>query len=422
MCGFEKQGKPLTPPHLNPAISMLGIADAHVLHDRPPRFFGPTPVEARHALFLRIKPQLDAWGIETRYSQATGVRVGPSETPFTATDPRTGLPALRPEAERAVLVMSSTSWTEDEDFGLLLDALVAVDRRWAGAAAEGEGEDEDEEGGPRRRRSVRGAGSSKASLQGMGPPRPFLVVAVTGKGPLKAHYEARILALRLRRVAVCTLWLEAADYPLLVGSADLGVCLHESTSGIDLPMKVLDMFGAGLPVCALRFRCLAELVRDQVSRYAVKGPGPVAIAFAFACAFALCPLHWQSPALRCLYQAKTKPFLSPVSNRLTAQENGLVFSSAAELAGALDALLGRLPQGQTQLLGRLRAGVEGMARWEENWEEHAAPLLCGDDEALGRRRYRGWGLLGLLLGLLALLLGLLGLVALTAMAPLSLLG
>ena len=118
------------------------------------------------------------------------------------------------------------------------------------------------------------------------------------------------------------MWLEAEDYPRLLGCATIGVSLHTSTSGLDLPMKVLDMFGCQVPVCAIGFDCLDELVRDG--------------------------------------------------------ENGRVFSDADELSGQLFDLLDGYPSGDSgKTLEAYRRNIRDMERWKENWDKCAKPLLVG---------------------------------------------
>lgn len=133
-----------------------------------------------------------------------------------------------PASDRpAALVVCPTGWTADEDVGLLLDAAAACD----------------------------------AALARDDGARPDLIVLLTGDGPLRATWQRRIDALALRRVHVRAHWLAPDDYPDLLAAADLGVSVHRSTSGCDLPMKIADLHGAGVPVCALDYGpCLSEML------------------------------------------------------------------------------------------------------------------------------------------------------------------
>uniref|UniRef100_A0A672FGR2 Chitobiosyldiphosphodolichol beta-mannosyltransferase n=1 Tax=Salarias fasciatus TaxID=181472 RepID=A0A672FGR2_SALFA len=248
---------------------------ATTLYDRPASIFRETPLRLQHELFRRFDgsdpdPDLD---------------LDLERTAFSVRDPADDSVTLR--SERPALLLSSTSWTEDEDFSILLKAL------------------EDYEGFIR----------AGASL-------PSLVCVITGKGPQKEHYRRIIDSLHLEHVQICTPWLEAEDYPVLLGSADLGVCLHKSSSGLDLPMKVVDMFGCCLPVCAVHFRCLQELVKHE--------------------------------------------------------ENGLIFRDSDELAQQLKSLLSEFP-GSDGRLAAFRRNLRSSRgqRWDDNWDQNVLPMISG---------------------------------------------
>jgi beta-1,4-mannosyltransferase len=133
-------------------------------------------------------------------------------------------------------MVSSTSWTPDEDFNMLLDSFINLEKDL--------GQEID------RLRKV--------------------LFLITGKGPQKEAFMKRVNETNLRLFTIKSIWLESDDYPKLLGAADLGVCLHYSSSGYDLPMKVVDMFSAELPVCAVYYETITELVKEGENGFLFK--------------------------------------------------------------------------------------------------------------------------------------------------------
>lgn len=225
------------------------------LHDRPASHFHPIPSPDERSAFLATLPEAES--VHPLLESGT-VRV----------------------------LVSSTSWTPDEDFSVLIEALVKY--------------------------------SEVAMAQ---PTLPYVLAIITGKGPQKDMYLKQIATLeaagKLQKVTIRTAWLTVPDYARLLASASLGVSLHTSSSGVDLPMKVVDMFGAGLPVVGWsRFEAWPELVTEGV--------------------------------------------------------NGMGFGSSTELTDQLVELFG-----DNQKLDRLRAGAqkESLRRWDDEWDPIAGALL-----------------------------------------------
>lgn len=236
-----------------------GIPGAIVLYDRPAAQFAPTPPEVRQDLFRRIGAGLDfPWDRDRR-------------------------PAL---------IVYPTSWTADEDFSMLLEAASKCDEM-----------------------------ISRHDQRDTDHPFTHLLIVITGQGPLRSRYEEEIAHLALEKVHLRTLWLAPEDYPLMLGAADLGLCCHRSSSGFDLPMKLADLMGAGVPVLALNYgACLAEQLREG--------------------------------------------------------ENGLLFRNAEQLAGQLYELFKGFPAAPR--LEKLRDNVQRLQpmRWSEGWKAEAAPIFA----------------------------------------------
>jgi beta-1,4-mannosyltransferase len=234
----------------------FGVANARVLYDRPASAFVPLErldrERFRQGLFGRLGVRLSAAGF----------------------------------------IVCPTSWTEDEDFDVVMAAVRRLEDRIRGWEA---------------------AGSNRRF--------PDLVILVTGDGARRLQFERLFAGLPARRVQLRTRWLDPDEYPRVVGSADLGLCLHRSSSGLDIPMKIADLFGVGVPVCALDYgACLAERVRHG--------------------------------------------------------DNGLLFATADQLSDLLFDLFQEFP-GNAAMLERLRRGARRAAgmTWEQGWIREAKDVL-----------------------------------------------
>jgi beta-1,4-mannosyltransferase len=184
---------------------------ATVLYDQPPAVFAKPSLEAAANLWQRL---------------ARDLKLGPRRIP---------------------IVLCPSSWTPDEEFDLLLEALERAERTLGPTTGDGEAV------------------------------APVIAVILSGRGPLRADVEKRLARRRLAAVAARTAWVEPDDYLTLVGIADAGLCLHQSASGLDLPMKLADFRGAGVPVCAFDYApVLGEALTPGHEGLTFRDPGELA--------------------------------------------------------------------------------------------------------------------------------------------------
>lgn len=233
---------------------------ANVLYDQAPIFFKETSIEEKDQLFSTYE-----WGNLNGYNDGGNDFIKDGK--------------LR--ENRPALLVSSTSWTADEDFGILLESIKIFNEK----------------------------------IKGKEDQYPELRIIITGKGDLREHYEKIIESEDFKRCKFITCFLPHSDYVKLLGSADIGISLHVSSSKLDLPMKVVDMLGANLPAVAYNYGCLDELVLENV--------------------------------------------------------NGLTFNDSDSLSECLMKLLKDFPKNKT--LQTLKSNLRSKKKltWEENWDKHA---------------------------------------------------
>ena len=191
---------------------------AHVIYDKPPVIFDKDKFNVldKHNLLMKLKFQeseLFYSSPETDMNEESSIQTkrlleGDAEvirhdrtTKVRVRNHRRESFCYRNDRSTAMII-TSTSWTPDEDISILFNAIKDMDEHMS---------------------------SDVKAL-----------VVITGKGPQLSMFLPVIEELnkQLNHCVIRTVWLEPEEYPLLMSCADIGVCLHTSSSGLDLPMKV----------------------------------------------------------------------------------------------------------------------------------------------------------------------------------------
>ncbi len=97
--------------------------------------------------------------------------------------------------------------------------------------------------------------------------RAEALIWVTGVGPGRAAFERELASAPASRLRIETAFFPVPDYRALLRASDLGICLHRSASGCDLPMKLAEMRGASLPPLTFDYgSCLDEVLPPGAPR------------------------------------------------------------------------------------------------------------------------------------------------------------
>jgi beta-1,4-mannosyltransferase len=154
-----------------------------VVHDSPPVMFRMRTTKEQHYVLQQyLTPAIvqqtsssSVWqSMLMMTTDQTNSTSSSSSTLFTTYD---GKKKYTPRMGRPALIVTSTSYTPDEDLQILLDALVTVDEQIHSSDTT----------------------TSTTNLH--------IVCAITGKGPLYQHYTEQISKLKLHNILILQMWV-----------------------------------------------------------------------------------------------------------------------------------------------------------------------------------------------------------------------